>query len=101
MGLPAELANLVIMTFAAQTNRSFRYRGGPAQPTLDSLPGELELIEQALPSETVWAQANHRMSALFGEPPRSSLNASNVERLEESLRQKVAAVRPSIDSLAN
>lgn len=100
MGLPTEVANLVIMTFAAQTNRSFRYRGGPAQPTLDSLPAELELIEQALPTESVWTQANHRMSVLFGEPPRSSLTASNVERLEESLRQKVASVRASIDGLA-
>ena len=101
MGLPTEAANLLIMTFAAQTNRSFRYRGGPADPRLDELPGELELVEQALPSEAVWQQANQRLSVLFGEPPRASLNATNMERLDESLRQKIAAVRPAIESLAN
>lgn len=101
MGLPTEATNLVIMAFAAQTNRSFRYRGGPANPTLEALPEELELVEQALPNEAVWQQANHRMSVLFGEPPRPSLNATNMERLEECLRSKVAAVRPAIESFAN
>lgn len=99
-GLPEEAANLVVMTFAAQTNRSFRYRGGSVEPTLDSLLGEWELIEQSLPSESTWQRANHLMSTLFGEPPRQSLNVMNVERLQESLQQRVAGVRSSIDSLA-
>jgi hypothetical protein len=41
------------------------------------------------------------MSVLFGEAPRAGLNATNMERLEESLRQKVSAVSPAIESFAN
>jgi hypothetical protein len=99
-GLPVEAANLVVMTFAAQTNRSFRYRGGSVEPSLDSLSGDCELIEQELPSESTWQRANHLMSALFGEPPRQSLNVMNVERLQESLHQRITDVRAAIDSLA-
>jgi hypothetical protein len=43
MGLPIELQNLIILAFAASTNRRFTMRGGPYEPSIDSLPDELEL----------------------------------------------------------
>jgi hypothetical protein len=36
MGLPAEIQNLIIHTFAALTNRSFFLRNGPYTPTLEN-----------------------------------------------------------------
>src|SRR5262249_26319628 len=42
MGLPKEAANLVILTFAEQTNRSFHLHGGPFDTTLTNLPDSLE-----------------------------------------------------------
>jgi len=38
MGLPLELQNLIILTYAATTNRRFVLRGGPFEPGIDSLP---------------------------------------------------------------
>ena len=99
MGLPTEAQNLVILTFAAQTNRSFRLRGGPAQPTIDSLADELELVEQALPDREQWKEALRRMSALFGKPLPETLNAGNLARLEEALGERVKALNASLESL--
>ena len=55
MGLPIELQNLIILAYAASTNRRFTLRGGPIEPTIDSLSDELELREQALPNAADWA----------------------------------------------
>ncbi len=49
MGLPNEVMNLVALSFAGQTNRSFFLNNGPFPATLDNLMPELELREQALP----------------------------------------------------
>ena len=40
MGLPKEVQNLVILTFAQQTSRAFYLHGAPySEPTLDQYPG--------------------------------------------------------------
>ena len=101
MGLPTEAQNLVILTFAAQTNRSFRLRGGPAQPTLDGLSDELELVEQTLPDRDQWREAVRRMAVLFGERLPETLNAGHVARLEQSLAGKVSALKQAVESLAS
>jgi hypothetical protein len=66
MGLPTELQNLIILAYAASTNRRFTLRGGPIEPTVDSLSDELELREQALPDAGDWETAFQRASSLFG-----------------------------------
>jgi hypothetical protein len=99
MGLPVEVQNLVILTFAAQTNRSFRLHGGAVQPGVESLADDLELIEQALPDETVWTEARRRLAALFGLDVPESRNAAHVSQLEQSLAAKVRELWPSVDAL--
>ena len=42
MGLPIELQNLIILSFAAQTNRRFLRHGGPFEPEVDRLPDDLK-----------------------------------------------------------
>lgn len=86
MGLPLELQNLIILTYAATTNRRFVLRGGPFEPSIDSLPDELELREQALPDATHWQAAVQRASSLFGLTPAQVLNAANVGRLVDDLK---------------
>src|SRR3989442_5340260 len=49
MGLPKDVQNLVILTFAAQTNRTFYRHGAPWEATLTNLPDDCELREQKLP----------------------------------------------------
>ncbi len=93
MGLPLELQNLIIMTFAATTNRRFVMRGGPHEPSIDSLPDELELREQALPDAGHWQTAVQRASGLFGLTPAQVLNAANVGRLVDEVRQAATQKR--------
>jgi hypothetical protein len=80
MGLPIELQNLIILAYAAATNRRFTLRGGPVEPTIDSLSDELELKEQALPAAADWQTALQRASSLFGLTLAQTLNAANVGR---------------------
>jgi len=93
MGLPLELQNLIILTFAATTNRRFVMRGGPFEPSIDSLPDELELREQALPGTGHWQTAVQRASGLFGLTPAQMLNAANVGRLVDDVRQAATQKR--------
>ena len=93
MGLPLELQNLIILTYAATTNRRFVMRGGPFEPSIDSLPDELELREQALPDAGHWQIAVQRAAGLFGLTPAQVLNAANVGRLVDDVRQAAAQRR--------
>lgn len=99
MGLPIELQNLIILAFAASTNRRFTMRGGPYEPTIDSLPDELELKEQALPNTADWETALLRASSLFGLTLGQTLNAANVGKLVDEVRQKATDKRESVARL--
>jgi len=100
MGLPTEVQNLIIHTFAAQTNRSFYLKKGPYQPTLENTPNELVLKEQALPRETVWRTALKRASLFFGLTLAESLNAANVAKLAEQLGTEVKIRFPLLQAYA-
>lgn len=95
-GLPAEVQNLLILTFAGQTNRSFLLRGGPFQPTIENLPDDLELREQALPAPELWAEAQRRAAALFGLTVPQTLNATNVAKAVDAVTQKALELKPSV-----
>jgi len=85
MGLPAVVQNLVILTYADQANLSFWEHGGPASATLEKLPDDLELREEALPASEVWQAAAERAGKVFGIAVSPLLNASNVSALAEAL----------------
>ena len=99
MGLPIELQNLIILAYAASTNRRFTLRGGPIEPTVDSLSDELELKEQALPSPPDWETALHRASSLFGLTLAQTLNAANVGRLVDEVKQAASGRREAVGRL--
>jgi hypothetical protein len=101
MGLPIELQNLIILAFAASTNRRFTMRGGPYEPTIDSLPDELELKEQALPNIADWETALLRASSLFGLTLGQTLNAANVGKLVDEVRQKAADKKEAVARLVS
>jgi hypothetical protein len=100
MGLPVEVQNLIILTFAGQSNRSFFLKGGPYPPTVENVPDELELREQALPTKEHWQTSITRAGGLFGLVVPQALNAANVAKLIEGVRAKAAEIRPLIDSFA-
>lgn len=99
MGMPREVANLVILTFADQTNRSFFLRGGRVAPTLEAVADDLELREEALPSKDDWTEAVRRAQFLFGLVPPETLNATNVGELVSQLRAKVGELKSAIEGL--
>jgi hypothetical protein len=99
MGLPVELQNLIILAYAAATNRRFTLRGGPVEPTIDNLADELELKEQALPPTAEWDMALHRASSLFGLTLAQTLNAANVGRLIDEVKQAAGSKREAVSRL--
>ncbi|PWJ48441.1 hypothetical protein SAMN06264364_1305 [Quadrisphaera granulorum] len=79
-GLRPEVADLVIMAWAALRQRAWSNHGGPVVPRPGALQPTYELRTQAMPSDADWAVATHRAAVLFGvvAPPRltaSRLNA--------------------------
>lgn len=100
MGLPLEMQNLLIMYFAAVSNRHFQLRAAPFNPSLEHLPDELELLEQALPDAADFALAVKRASALFGFTPQTSLNTSSVHNLHEQVRQVMRERREAVHNLS-
>jgi hypothetical protein len=99
MGLPTEAQNLIILTFAGQTNRSFVRGNVPSTPSIDQMPDDLELREQTLPEPGDWEAACKRAAALFGLTIPTSRNAGNVAKLLEEVQAKAREAREPIGSL--
>ena len=93
MGLPRLLQNLVIMTFAAQTNRSFSRSDIPVTPDIGSLDDEEELKCVDLPSEETWKKALERSEHFFGITISPLLNATNVTRFSAKVQEQVSELK--------
>ncbi len=100
MGLPRDVQNLVVLAYAAQADRTPVLRGAPVKPTIDRLEDEIELREQPLPDEVIWARARKRAETLFGLPSSELRKAATVERLAGEVLEKVEAARPAVANLA-
>jgi len=92
MGLPKDAENLVILVFAAQTNRTFYRHGGPYDPTLQTLPDDCELRTISLPGAEAWETAIQRAGSIFGVAGSRLLSAGNVSTLSTELKKKAASV---------
>ncbi|MGW0227902.1 hypothetical protein ACWDWO_06285 [Actinopolymorpha singaporensis] len=104
MGLPQEIADLVLLVFAEQTNRGIvsRSRGPIDVGLLQTLPADAELIEQVLPGEDAWREARERAQAIFGIGDVTELlTARNVSVLAERVRAKVASYRSAAEQLVS
>jgi hypothetical protein len=99
MGLPVEAQNLIILTFAGQTNRSFVKGNAPYPASIDQMADDLELREQTLPEAGDWETACKRAAALFGLTIPTSRNASNVAKLVEDVQAKARETREAMGSL--
>jgi len=78
--------HLLILAFAEQTNRSFCRYDHPYTPTLETMPDELELRPQPLPTPEDWERAVERVTTIFGVPWTGSLTAANVVHLAGKLQ---------------
>jgi hypothetical protein len=101
MGLPKEVQNLVFITYAQQTNRSFFFHGGAFEPSsLNDLPDACELREQSLPPEDLWARALKRAGAIFGASVSELRNVANVGSLSSQVKKTTSDHRQSCQSYA-
>lgn len=98
-GLPEELQNLIILTYAGLTNRGFLRNGVSFEPSVDAMPNDLELREQALPDPQAWQVALTRAAGLFGLTLPQTLSAAHVARLVSEVRAAVAKKRDAIGAL--
>ena len=98
MGLLKEAANLVILVFAEQTNRTFFIHGGPFEATLTNLPNQLELREEKLPAEAVWNLAAQRAGSIFGVAVSPLRKAGNVSTLAVKVKGKAGEYRTGCQS---
>ncbi len=68
MGLTKELQNLVLIVWAAATDRTFTDHGGPARVALDALADHYEVVAQDLPDAASWSEAIDRAERVLGLP---------------------------------
>jgi hypothetical protein len=100
MGLPMLLQDLIILTFAEQTNRSFVLHTTTIEPQLGALNEETVLQETPLPEEADWATARVRAKSVFGFDPSPLRNATNVAQLAQQIRAKMAEQVGAVRGLA-
>ena len=98
LGLPRDLQSLVILVYAAQSGRVFRQHGGPAEPTLEKLEDDLELVSPELPAQGAWDIARARAASVLGIADVNPALRS-FETLVASLRARGQALLPSIEAL--
>lgn len=101
MGLPEEAANLVILLFAEQTNRTFYLHGVLHEGTITSLRNDLELREQVLPSKDAWEKAVDRAGIILGIAVSKLLNATNFASFTGQMKEKCSAWRKPCQDLCN
>ena len=99
MGLPTLLQNLILLVWAEQTDRVFRF-GGPVDPSLDDLRDELTVEEQDLPSEDEWRASTELAGHLYGSGYGSRLkSAANVARFVGEVKDQASEQEPHARSL--
>jgi hypothetical protein len=99
MGLRTDMQNLVILTFAWQSDLSFYLHGRPVEPQLERLDDDLELHEQALPNSALWQEASRRAATILGLTPSPLLNAANVAKLVADAKIKVEGCPRQVEQL--
>jgi hypothetical protein len=99
-GLPAQVENLVILSYAEQANLRFTLHGGPASPSIESLTDDLELHEISLPPPEMWALARQRAANIFGLALPELRSATNVSEAVKTLREHATARREAAAALA-
>jgi hypothetical protein len=100
MGLPREAANLVMLVFAEQTNRTFLEHGGPQEGTLARLPDHFELKEQRLPDEAAWNLAVQRAGSILGVAVSPLRKAGNVGLLASQAKARAGEHRAGCQGYA-
>ena len=100
-GLPRDVQNLVIITYAAQKGYRFTLRGTQVAVTIDKLDDRCELQEQALPAVDDYERAVQLAGDVFDVAASSLLSARSVNEMAEGVRDTAKEHRAHVDELAS
>ena len=92
-GLSTEVADLVILSVAAATNRSFIDGGRPVKPDIGKLGPDWELRSEELPSDEVWAEALRRAEHVGIVVASKLRSATSVADLNERIHRDLIGDR--------
>lgn len=97
-GLPREAENLVILTWALQTDHSFHLFGSssPVEGTVDRLLDEYEVRTQQVPNDETWTAATRRAAELFGLNAPGHRSAQGVALLAKAVGERVHALQQGV-----
>ena len=99
-GLPPLLSDLIVLTYAALTNRQFTLHRGPVEGELK--PGDLRpdyaLYTLDLPDEETWVKARDRAATLFGIASSPLCNGPNVSKFAAETRAAVQPLRSNAEA---
>lgn len=90
MGLPRILENLIIIIFAAHTNRVFFDGANSIEPNVEELKRHYELKEMDLPSEADWEKAIERAGHILGITQSPLLNAGNLAKFSDRVKEELS-----------
>ncbi|NLF03489.1 MAG: hypothetical protein GX593_00485 [Actinomycetales bacterium] len=99
-GMPDEVQDLLILTWAALEDREWLRAGTPVPPpAIGQVHSDMGLRPARLPSESEWESALAAAQALFGAPRPPRRSAAGVNRLASAVRTKVHELRPPVAQL--
>ncbi len=102
MGLPKEAQNLVVLSYAGQTNQSFYLYGRPYEVvSVKEIHSQCELKTQKLPETEQWELAIARAKQIFNVDVSSLLKPSNVANLEGKINNKAESLREDCKQYTN
>ncbi len=101
MGLPQMVQDLVVLTFAEQTDRFFTLHGTPVEGEIGGLNDEAVLHETDLPIQADWDVARDRAKHIFGVDSSPLLNAGNLAGLAANIHGVIGQHRAGILALPN
>ena len=100
-GLDPEVADLVILTVAAQTDHRLMdhgrvYDGDAGRP----MSADIRIVPEELPPTEVWEQAVLRASEIFGETFSRRITGPELTSLGNRIRERATALRADAETLA-
>src|SRR6185437_7581572 len=100
LGLRDEVADLIVLAWAALRQRAWYQHGAPIPaPRPGTARPDMELRPEPLPAPADWETATSRAEALFGIRANPYLTAAGLAEFTESLRTRVDAMTDSATAL--
>src|SRR5262249_44769748 len=96
MGLPREVQDLVILTYAAETDRVLIGDGQPQTGEIGRGPDDWQLHQEKLPDSETWQAAVQRAGAIFGMTASPVPTAAAVATLVSSLKGRAKDARAAV-----